>query len=667
MRAGGLVRGSVLAVLLVAAAVLLLDRAFPPDLSRYQARSLALLDRDGAPLDVTTSPDGFLRLGATVDEVDPAYLRLLLATEDARFERHPGVDPLALLRAAWQLATRRRVVSGGSTLSMQVARLLEPHRHDVVGKLHDIARALQLEARFPKSRILSMYLTLAPFGGSIEGVRTASLVWFGHEPSRLTQGEAALLVALPRSPGRLRPDRHPDRAVQAARAVLVRADPTAPVPDLPQPVRHSLPVEAPHLAARLRGRGLCDEVRTTLDGALQRDVVALAARERPWMEGHPDLAALVVRNADRTVAAYLGGADYFGPQGMVDMVRAQRSPGSALKPFIYGLAFDDGLVRPDTLIEDDRTRIGDYAPRDFDRLFHGTVTVREALQQSFNLPAVALLDRVGPGRFVSGLRQAGAVLVLPRLADRAALPVALGGVGISMQDLAMLYAGLAQEGRATGLRVLADERPGSAVPVMTAASARQVGDILRGTPTPDGVAAEGRRGLAYKTGTSYGFRDAWAAGFSGDYTVVVWTGRKDGTPVPGSYGRASAAPLLFRVFDLLPRELAIPLKVDAPPAPTAPDLFRFSGSRRGTGGNPQIVFPPQAATLEIGSGPQPASPIALEAAGGSPPYRWLVNGVPLPRQPVGLTSSWMPDGPGFAHIAVADARNRTASVDVRLK
>ena len=532
---------------MLAAGLFALDRAIPPDLHRLHDTATVLLDADGAVLDAGPARDGAFRLATETPDVDPAYLRLLLKTEDARFWWHPGVDPIALARAAVQLATHLRVISGGSTLTMQVARLLTPHRHTLAGKGQDIARALQLEAHFSKDRILAMYLTLAPEGGAIEGVRAASLRYFGHEPTHLTAEEAALLVAVPRSPTRLRPDRHPGRTLAAMAAVLARTAPGVPAPTDLAPIL-PLPHDAPHLRDRLRGQA----VRTTLEGGLQRTLVALAGREQSWLGPGADIALLVLRNADRAVLGYVGGAPYFGPGGMNDMLRARRSPGSALKPFIYGLGFDAGLLRPESIVLDDRARLGDYAPRDFSRAFRGAMTAREALQQSLNLPAVHLLAQLGAPRFVAALRQSGAVLRLPRDAAPT-LPVALGGIAISPADLARLYTGLANGGIVAPLRLRADDPPVTGTRLMTASAAEQLADILRGAPLPDGV-ARGTRPIATKTGTSYGFRDAWAAGWSPAYTVVVWTGRADGTPRPGAFGRIAAAPILFHVFDLLPPE-----------------------------------------------------------------------------------------------------------------
>lgn len=664
---------AVSAVLLMAAAA---DRLFPLDMSRYQARSLEMLDAEGRTVSVATTADGMWRLAGDPDAVDPRYLALLLATEDHRFRRHPGIDPLALARAAWQLVSRGHVVSGGSTLTMQVARLLAPHRHDVAGKLLDIARALQLEAHYSKREILSMYLTLAPFGGNIEGVRAASLIYFEREPSLLSDEQAALLVALPRSPTRLRPDRHGERASAAADRLRRRLDPDAAPAESMLLARHKLPARAPHLADRLRGMGLSGPVRTTLDASLQSAVEDLAVRERAWIGDKASVAVLAVRNRDRAVLAYVGGVDYLGPGGMVDMVRARRSPGSTLKPFIYGLAFDDVLITPETLIDDAPMRIGDYAPQNFDRDFHGTVSAREALQQSYNLPAVELVSQIGPDRFAAALRQAGARLDFPRGVAEASLPIALGGVGISLEDLAALYVGLAQEGRVARLRHLLSDPASPATPLMTSEAAAEIGAILRGSPPPDGVAPGRPRPVAYKTGTSYGFRDAWSVGYSPGYTVAVWVGRVEGSPRPGAFGRTTAAPLLFKLFDLLPPE---PDAAPARPRLTgrgeegrlAPALRRYvpradlllSGGLPG----PKIIFPPAGATLDTLGPNGGATPIALEASGGTPPYRWAVNGVPLSPSNVGASPSWLPDGPGFVRLSVTDRDNRTASESIRLQ
>jgi penicillin-binding protein 1C len=669
-------RGLIVLALALLPALLVLDRLFPPDLSRYRMQSVELLDRKGEPLNVATTPDGMWRLATAPEDVGQRYLSLLLAAEDHRFYSHPGIDPLALLRAVWQFATRGHVISGGSTLTMQAARLLEPHRHDLAGKIFDMLRALQLEAHHSKQEILSIYLTLAPFGGNIEGVRAASLAYFGHGPRSLTDQEAALLVALPQSPTRLRPDRYPERARAAQLRVLQRVGklPEDERGTIEPVIRQALPAHAAHLARRLAGGGEAGRIATILDGSLQAAIEEMARREQNWLGSQADLAALVVRNADRAVLAYLGGIDYLGPGGMVDMVRARRSPGSTLKPFIYGIALDEALILPDTLIDDAPLRIGDYAPQNFDREFHGTVTVREALQQSYNLPAVAILNELGPARVATALQQAGAKLLLPHGSTEFGLPLALGGVGISLEDLAVLYAALADGGQGAPLHFRAGEKAGPKVPLMTEAAAAEIGAVLRGTPLPDGIAPVREREVAYKTGTSYGFRDAWAVGYSAEYTVAVWVGRVEGSPRPGSFGRNTAAPILFHIFDMLPPEAAaLPLPSEAAGLPEhlAPGLHHYGPRRLDVSPRStaplQILFPPAGASLDVDGAGASAPPVSLEASGGERPYRWSVNGVPLPDTPVGSTASWKPDGPGFVRLSVTDRDDETVSEEVRVE
>jgi penicillin-binding protein 1C len=672
-------RFGLLALVAFCLGVLALDRLFPPDLTRWRDLSSVVLASDGSVLNVATTKDGMWRLATRADAVDPHYVDMLQGAEDRRFRDHIGIDPLAAARAAWQLATNGRIVSGGSTLTMQVARLLEPHPRSILGKLHDAVRAVQLEERFGKDDILAMYLTLAPFGGNVEGVRAASLAWFGHEPDRLTPGEAAILVALPQRPAALRPDRHPAAANAAGSRVLHRLAEAGriPVTDLETPppaiaLRRGYPRMAVHVAQRFRGDGMLP-IRTTLDARIQPAVERLAADAAARMTDGGDLAIVVVDNRDLSIRAWVGGV-----RSALDLVRRRRSPGSALKPFIYGLAFDDLALLPDSLIEDRPMRIGDYAPENFDRGFRGQVTAREALQQSLNVPAIALLDRVGPGRLAATLRDAGARLEFPAGDAAPSLPLALGGVGISLLDLTRLYAGLAHDGRSAALHILEIRTPG-ATTLMTSHAARMLTDILRASPPPDGRMPRGlirdSRPIAYKTGTSYGFRDAWAIGYSPSWTVGVWTGRADGTPRPGFYGRNTAAPLLFSVFDRLPAETeADPLApvsdaVGAAPVPRGLRHFAERDGLRmpGVGSPPRIQFPPDGAQLDLARENGQRGPLRLEANSGIPPYRWSVNGLPVPVPAWAGMALWQPDGPGFVRVTVVDSAGRRASANVRVR
>ncbi|MCP5433015.1 MAG: penicillin-binding protein 1C [Alphaproteobacteria bacterium] len=665
-----------------------LDRLFPPSLARYEARSTLVLDREGGILRAFLTEDGKWRLHADPEGVDAGYLALLKAYEDRRFDLHGGIDPFALARAAAQWAVNGRIVSGASTLTMQAARLLDGGGHGPLAKLRQMARAVQLELRYPKDEILAIYLTLAPFGGNIEGARAASLAYFGKEPRELSLGQAALLVALPQSPEQRRPDRNLEAAREArdhvlatllARGVLdARAVAEAREEAVPG-LRRDLPFEAPRLAQALAARAAPGaEIRTAIDRGIESRLVELAAAEAPFLEREASLAIVVVENETKAVRGYLGGLAFDRPGGQLDGGLAVRSPGSTLKPFIYGLAFDTLGVHPETLIDDRPMLFGGYGPRNFDRDYQGTVRLADALRFSLNVPAVALLDGLGPARFAGALRQVGVSLVLPPSAEGPSLPIALGGVGISLRDLVTLYAGLGDGGSVGPLRFLEDEaRNGrNGRRLMSPVAAYYVREALKESPAPNGFAAAALRArdVAFKTGTSYGFRDAWSIGVSPTYTVGVWVGRPDGSPRTDSTGRVSAAPLLLKVFDALPGETR---KADAPPRellaarswrdlPRAMQRFepqaRVAGQRPGAA-PPKIAFPPDGAVLSVADA---GAPIALRVVGGVRPFRWLVNGELLPVQDYFASQSFVPDGPGFVELAVVDRDGRAAHVRVRL-
>ena len=488
-----------------------------PPLPLDQARraSTVILDRNGKLLRAFAMADGRWRLPVSAaSNVDPGYAELLLTYEDRRFRSHLGVDPLALGRAAFQIATRGHIVSGGSTITMQLARLMEPRRErSISAKLRQIVRALQIERQLSKDEILDLYLTLAPFGGNLEGVRAASFAYFGKEPKRLSLAESALLVALPQSPETRRLDRFPDAAHAARDRVLARmvaenrvsrddAD-HALLESVPR-LRKAMPLLAPHATDQAISK-LKDTpvIRLTLDSTIQKNLEALARDRMAGFGGNVSMGILAVDNATGEILAHVGAPDYFDARraGQVDMTRAVRSPGSTLKPFIYGLAFEDGFVHPESLIEDRPIRYGSYAPENFDMTFQGTVGVRRALQMSLNVPAIALLDRVGSSRLTARIRQAGVNLILPK-DEVPGLAMGLGGVGITLNDLVRLYAGLARLGNAMPLRELVKDDAGEpdARRLMDQSAAWQVGNILMGTPPPDNaphyrIAFRGRSGL----------------------------------------------------------------------------------------------------------------------------------------------------------------------------
>ena len=661
----------------------------PLDLAAAREGSTMVVDREGRLLRAFTLPDGRWRLPTSVGEVDPRYVALLVAYEDGRFYDHHGVDLRSLARAAFQLVTNGHVVSGGSTLTMQVARLMEP-RDDrtLAAKLRQIARAEQIEARVSKAGVLDRYLTLAPFGGNLEGVRAASLAYFGKEPKKLTLGEAALLVALPQAPEARRPDKFPDAAAKARARVLARAVAKGVVSEEEADAanREAIPRDRkpfPALAAHAAEEAVAADptahvLQLSIDARLQAKFEALAHETVERLGPKLSAAIVAVDNQTGETRARVGAADYFDASrdGSIDMSRALRSPGSALKPFIYALAFEQGLAHPETILFDRPARYGSYAPENFDLGYQGTVTARKALQMSLNLPAIEVLADVGPPAFLARLHAAGAEIALPKDTPLG-LAVGLGGLGISLVDLARLYAGLARGGEAPALI----ERLDGAAPIIEArrvtdpVAAFYIEDILRGAPPPAN-SLSGR--IAFKTGTSYGFRDALAIGFDRGMTIAVWVGRPDNGPTPGLIGRQAAAPILFDAFARLGRDielihapkgvLRVAASADLPPPlrhlrQDAPKTIAATSTPA-----LKIAYPPDGAQVDLGlkDGAGGAT-LALKALGGALPLTWFVNGAPVGAPDARRQTTWKPDGEGFVRVSVMDAKGSVDSVVVRLE
>jgi penicillin-binding protein 1C len=660
----------------------------PLPLAQASEVSTTIVDRYGKLLRAYAMADGRWRLPVDAKTgVDPTYLKLLLAYEDRRFRSHAGVDPLALGRAALQLLTRGHIVSGGSTITMQLARLMEPRRErSVYAKLRQMIRALEIERQMNKDQILDLYLAVAPFGGNLEGVRAASVAYFGKEPKRLSLAESALLVALPQSPETRRLDRYPEAARAARDRVLDRmveddriseqdaaSAKAAPVLRLRQPMPMLAPHSADQAIAAVKDASV---IALTLDAGLQKVLEALARDRAIALGPNISVAIIAVDNASGDVLARVGSPDYFDDRraGQVDMTRAVRSPGSTLKPFIYGLAFEDGFVHPESLIDDRPTRFGSYAPENFDMTFQGTVPVRKALQMSLNVPAVALLDRVGASRLSSRLKQAGANLVLPK-EEAPGLAMGLGGVGITLQDLAQLYSGLARLGNTRPLREIVNQHDDARDPLrlMDQVAAWQVGNVLMGTPPPEnGV----HNRIAFKTGTSYGYRDAWSVGFDGRTTIGVWVGRPDGAPAPGIVGRTAAAPILFDAFA---RTGKLPAPLPKPPKgtlvasnaklPLPLRRFRPIGEMVRSDGEqaPRIQFPVNGSRIDVAGGDgAPFLSMPVKVAGGVLPMTMLVNGVSVGEFDGRRQRLIDPPGPGFARLTVIDAKGAADTVVVRI-
>ena len=547
------------------ACVLLLwlaDRLWPLPMPADDLARVVLAE-DGTPLWRFADAEGVWRYPVSVEQVSPYYLEALLTYEDRWFYQHPGINPLALARATWQNLTGGRVLSGGSTLSMQVARLLDPHSRTLPGKLRQVWRTLQLEWHLSKAQILELYLNRAPFGGTLQGVAAASWAYLGKSPLQLTPAEAALLAVLPQAPSRLRPDRHPERARLARDKVLQRLGEYQVWPQqrIAEAQEEPLllaprqePALAPLLARRLNRADSPPLIHTTLDAALQRRLEDLLLGWRARLPERTSAAILVVESQTMAVRAYLGSVDLSDERrfGHVDMITALRSPGSTLKPFLYGMAMDDGLIHSESLLQDVPRRYGDYRPGNFSMGFSGPVAASSALALSLNLPAVQLLEAYGPKRFAAQMRMGGMPLSLPAAAEPN-LSLILGGAGSRLEDLVSGYSAFARDGVSARLRLQPDA-PLVERRLLSPGSAWIIRRILSGQARPDrDPTAElvQRPQLAWKTGTSYGFRDAWSIGVGPRYLIGIWIGRPDGTPVPGQFGLASAAPLMLQVHDVL--------------------------------------------------------------------------------------------------------------------
>ena len=660
--------------------LLLANGLFPPPLGRAYDTSTLVTDRNGQWLSAFTVDDGRWRLKADMDEVDPRFVAALIAIEDKRFYRHSGVDPLAVLRAVRSWRRQGEIVSGASTLTMQLVRQLEPRPRTFKSKIIESLRAVQLELRLSKREILSLYLTHTPYGGNVEGITAATHVYFDKRPDQLTDGEISLLIALPQSPESRRPDRHAKTAQKArdvvldkllAAGFLTERQRSEAKEDDVSSMRKAFPQKAWLAARKVKNtvqktkKQKNRRVVSSLDGEFQYEVQRLAAQFTENLDSN--VAILVIENETMKVRAHVGSAGRDRPGGWIDMTNSIRSPGSTLKPFIYGFAFDDGLSAPGSFILDAPTRFGSYQPENFNRRYHGDVRVYEALAHSLNVPAVLALDKVGTKRFEAALQLTGSKLVIPNRGDgEAGLAMALGGLGLKPQDLAVLYAALANGGTARDLLWLEDAELGKKYQMLSKDSAEKITQILRQAPTPDGHVphwlAQNAHAIAYKTGTSYGFRDAWAAGYTDKWTVIVWTGRPDGSTRVGKTGRGAAAPLLFDVFASLPDAKGNVVFERIAEAPRGVKVFGGKPNNA-----PVLLFPPDGSEVAVETFGVEGHGLTLTARS---PKRlklaWYVDGKKLTPRTLSGQTVWQPEKPGFYKVSVVDGQGATTSANVRV-
>lgn len=562
-----------ISIVIFITAIFILDKAAPLDLSKLTDNVTVVTDVAGRPLRAFANPEGIWRYRVTAQDVSPYYLEALFNYEDRHFYKHPGVNPLSMLRAVGQAIYYGKAISGGSTITMQVARLLHPNRRTVSGKIYQMLRALQLEWHFNKDEILDMYLNIAPFGGPIEGVQTASYVYFDKPANKLTRNEAALLAVLPQSPSRYRPDRFPKRAKKARNKLLNRLATfdiwSHNVVDtlLTDPVYadyFSHPTIAPLLSRRLmadkKNSSPSDEfknvlknrdIHTFIDGDIQEQLEYQLQNYTHNLPANASAAIMVMDATTGEVKAYLGSADFNNNQraGHVDMIKAIRSPGSTLKPFVYGDAIEQGLIHEQSLLHDTPVIKGHYRPTNFSGGYSGPVSTSDALLRSLNLPVLQVLNYGSVDALAARLNNGGLSLHWPKNAipNKA---LVLGGVGAKLEDLVSAYSALINNGQAVKPRYT-KESPFISRFLLEPESAWIIQNILRQQKEPGRISEQlsphANNNIGWKTGTSYGFRDAWVIGFSGSHIIGTWVGRPDAIPLTANTGSNNALPLFLQV------------------------------------------------------------------------------------------------------------------------
>lgn len=565
--------GFVVSLAILTAVLRLIPRA--PLSSRF-ASSTAVFDHKRRLLRLTLAGDEKYRLWTPLRDISPTLIEATLLHEDRHFYRHFAVNPVSLVRAVWVTYGRgdRRV--GGSTITMQVARMLtHQSSRSALGKLRQIGRAFWIELRYPKDEILEAYLNLVPCGKNIEGVPAASLIYFGKPAGKLLLPEALALAVIPQSPARRAADRQDRIALGQARAALfekwVRRHPEAqkdePMMRLKIMLREpqQLPFRAPHFVDSVLRAGPLPqsrdhhEIHTTLDLSMQqlveRQLKAYVQRQR--RVGIKNASAMVVDTRDMSVRSVVGSADFFDSsiEGQVNGAQARRSPGSTLKPFIYALGIDQGVLHPRTMLKDTPLSFGAYSPENYDGRFAGPLTAQEALVRSRNVPALWVASKLTNPSFYGFLRSAG--ISRMKSEEHYGLALVLGGAEVSMEELAMLYGTISSPGRGLlrPLRTRATDPIAPGIRVLSEEASFATLEMLKDNPRPeDTVVTQALLNVAkvaWKTGTSWGFRDAWTAGVVGPYVIVVWLGNFNGEGNPAFVGITAAAPLFFSIVDAL--------------------------------------------------------------------------------------------------------------------
>ncbi len=570
---------AILAAMLVIAAFFSLDALFPFPVHRLSpAPGTMVLDRQGEVLRFFLAPDGSRRIPVKLDDVSPVLVRTLISSEDRWFRYHPGVNPVAIVRAAISNLSAGKVVSGASTIPMQIVRLCEPRPRTMRSKIIEAFRALQLKLHFSTDRLLEAYLNLLPYGGNIVGVEAASRFYFGHGSDNLSLAEAALLTTIPRGPVFYDPLKHPKQARKGRDLVMEQLGQRGTfTPEqvsrnrrepLPQKLA-TFPLKAPHYTEMVQKYyGREPIIKTAIDSPLQEAAQSAVKNhaQRMRSEDLDNAACIILHIPTREIRALVGSSDYLEPGygGAINLADIIRSPGSTLKPFLYALALDRGEIAPRSYINDIPTDYSGYSPENYDRTYRGQVEIKDALARSLNVPAVRLLARTGVNSFLEKLRQGG-MSTLEKDAASYGLPLALGGCGARLTELVNLYASLGDGGKYQNVSHGPTRgNKGNAIQLFSPEASWMVMDMLSAVTRPEmdetWNLTRDMPDAAWKTGTSFGHRDAWALGISGDYAAGVWVGNPDGRPRKGISGAKHAGPLLFRLLRLASPGGRIPQK-----------------------------------------------------------------------------------------------------------
>ena len=652
----------------------ILDTYFPLDLKRFEDHSPLFEDVNSKLIHCLKTNDDQWRIPIDINKIDQNYLNYLIEKEDKNFYTHYGVDFKAIIRAIFQNITKGKIFSGASTLTMQTARLLEPRPRTYVSKLIEVFRSFQLEYHYSKKEILKFYVNLVPFGGNLEGVRTASLAYFKKEPDRLLISEIALLISIPQSPTRLRPDRYPDLALRKRNQTLdifhqknfLDEDTyLAAIQDKIPSKRHIFPNLIPHLAYSLRDETKI--IKTTLNKQIQEKLIHLLKETSQNIPKNANACAIIHNHQKNEIVAYVGSTDFFNKDrlGQNDFCQAIRSPGSTLKPLIFGLAFDEGLIEPETLFHDERKHFGAYAPHNFDRAYHGIMSASETLQLSLNIPSVELLNLLGPIRFYAALKAIG---VNPEFQSKDVKPnlsMALGGVGLKLVDLVKIFSTFATEGQAFDIHYVQNQTAAAPKFLLYPSSAIKVKEILEKNP----FSFLNNHKIALKTGTSYGYRDALALAFNDQYTIGVWVG----TPKEGSLNEKTgfelAVPILRQVLDILPKS---DNHLSNMSINEIPNTFKLKpllkqhvlvSKKEVIATKFEMSFPQKDSLLMITKGDM----VPIRFKGGQKPYRLYVNNSLEYIDVFQKKITFLPKNEGFYTLTLQDKNGDYDSVNIEIR